>query len=245
MKLRVPWMIAALFLASTVWLGVKNRELEAALHARTAGTTVSQPAMPAPNQDPWRPTQPRPAASPVGQAFNDAPKPPALPSPPEESRMERRVRRSEELAAMFGRLDGESAEAYQARVAPMISLALAKRRDEVKAMRAQAEAAANVTPAQSQALDAAFAKTYTDVIEYTNAAVAAGQISPYSRNVSGWLEYAGGLGGLLNDAERQVGAVLAPEQLQALQNSGFEWGEYLGTIAPWETLKAPPPRPRP
>ena len=31
-------------------------------------------------------------------------------------------------------------------------------------------------------------------------AVADGMLSPYERNVSGWLEYAGGLGGILGDA---------------------------------------------
>ena len=27
-----------------------------------------------------------------------------------------------------------------------------------------------------------------------------------------------------------------------MSSAGFEWGEYLGTMAPWENLDAPPPQ---
>jgi hypothetical protein len=67
-------------------------------------------------------------------------------------------------------------------------------------------------------------------------------LSPYERNVSGWLEYAGGLGGILNDANAQIGKVLSPDQVKTLSTSGFEWGEYLGLNAPWENLNPPPAR---
>ncbi|MGE3769012.1 MAG: hypothetical protein AB7L94_42565, partial [Kofleriaceae bacterium] len=90
-------------------------------------------------------------------------------------------------------------------------------------------------------LDAAFEKVYADVLDYTNKAITDGQLSPYERNVAGWLDYAGGLGGMLTEANGQIGKILTPEQLKAMSSSGFEWGEYLGLSAPWEQLKPPPP----
>ena len=77
-------------------------------------------------------------------------------------------------------------------------------------MRKEAEAKAGVTPEQSKKLDKAFEKVYADALDYTNKAVADGLLSPYERNVSGWLEYAGGLGGILNDANGQIGQILSP-----------------------------------
>jgi hypothetical protein len=61
--------------------------------------------------------------------------------------------------------------------------------------------------------------------------------------VTGMLQYAGGLGAILEGAEGRIGKILSPEQLRAMQDAGFEWGEYLGVNAPWERLRAPPPRP--
>jgi hypothetical protein len=69
-------------------------------------------------------------------------------------------------------------------------------------------------------------------------------LSPYDRNVSGWLQYAGNLGNMLEEANGQIGQILGPDQLKALSDSGFEWGEYLGLEAPWEQLHAPPPPPK-
>jgi hypothetical protein len=54
------------------------------------------------------------------------------------------------------------------------------------------------------------------------------------------LQYAGGLGSILEGAEARVGGILTPTQVQAIYASGFEWGEYLGVTAPWERLHAPP-----
>jgi hypothetical protein len=42
--------------------------------------------------------------------------------------------------------------------------------------------------------------------------------------------------------EGQLGKILAPDQVKAMYDSGFEWGEYLGLQTPWEQLKPPPPR---
>lgn len=157
--------------------------------------------------------------------------------------MERRARRTEELAQMFGRLEGESEEEYRSRVMPLISGGLLVPRMKIEEQRKVAQAKAHVTPEQSAQLDKAFDKIYGDVLDYTNKALTDGQLSPYERNVSGWLEYAGGLGGLLGEANGQIGKILEPTQVRAMSDAGFEWGEYLGLKAPWEQLK-PPPAPR-
>ena len=143
---------------------------------------------------------------------------------------------------MFGRLDGETEEEYRNRIVPLIKAGLLIPRQRVDEMRKQAETQAGVTAEQSKKLDQAFEKVYADAIDYTNKAVADGLLSPYERNVSGWLEYAGGLGGILNDANGQIGQILSAQQVKAMSQSGFEWGEYLGMNAPWENLKPPPPR---
>jgi hypothetical protein len=62
-------------------------------------------------------------------------------------------------------------------------------------------------------------------------AITDGQLSPYERNVSGWLELAGGLGGILHDANGQIGKILDPSQPRAMSDAGFEWGKYLGVKA--------------
>jgi hypothetical protein len=123
---------------------------------------------------------------------------------------------------------------------PMITTGLAIPRARVEEMRRVAEEKAHVTPEQSKQLDRAFDKTYDDVIAYTDKAIADRQLSPYERNVAGWLEFAGGLGTILNDAQTQIGTVLSSDQMRAMSDSGFEWGEYLGMLAPWERLQAPP-----
>ena len=156
--------------------------------------------------------------------------------------MEKRQRRQQEFAAMFGRTDGETEDEYRARIVPLIKTGLALPRSRVEDMRKEAEAKAHVTPEQSQKLDHAFDKTYADVLDYTNKAIADGQLSPYERNVAGWLDFAGGLGGILTNANGQIGKILDAGQMKAMYDSGFEWGEYLGLNAPWERVNPPPPR---
>jgi hypothetical protein len=146
---------------------------------------------------------------------------------------------------MFGRLDGETDDEYRARILPLLKLGLTGPRERVAEMRKLAEEKAHVTPAQSAELDKAFTKVYDDVLDYTNKAIGDGQLSPYERNVAGWLDYAGGLGGILTSANGQIGKVLNPGQIKAMSDAGFEWGEYLGFNAPWERLSPPPPRPKP
>ncbi|HEX3759947.1 MAG TPA: hypothetical protein VHW23_14630 [Kofleriaceae bacterium] len=241
---RASWVLGTTSVASTalaVWLYLDNRALRAELtsHAAAAPAAV-QPAAPAAQPaSPWAPRTALPIVHTAGPA-------PALPEPTPESetqsRMERRARRTDELAAMFGRLDGESDADYRARILPMITAGLMVPRMRVDEQRKLAQDKAHVTPEQSAKLDQAFDKVYGDVLDYANKAVADGQVSPYERNVSGWLEFAGGLGGILHDANAQIGKILDPAQVRAMSDAGFEWGEYLGAKAPWEQLAPPPPR---
>lgn len=169
--------------------------------------------------------------------------PPQLADKPKESRLERRLRRQGELAALLGRDADETEEEYRERMLPFLKMALEKPRANVDEMRKAAEAAAKVTADQSKELDAAFEDVYAELLDYTNGAVADGQLTPYDRNVKGLLQYAGGLGAILEGAEGRVGKILTPEQIRTMYGTGFEWGEYLGVRAPWEQLRPPPPRP--
>jgi hypothetical protein len=241
---RVTWVLAGttlLGIVTSIWLYMDNRSLRDRSTSRPA--VVAEAATPvAPEHDdadPWlEAAKSRTAKLPM---LGTTP-PPSLPDQPKESRMERRARRTEEFGAMFGRADGETEEEYRARIVPLIQLGLAKPRERVAEMRKVAEEKANVSPDQSARLDKAFDKVYSDVLDYTNKAITDGQLSPYERNVAGWLDYAGGLGGILNDANGQIGNILGPDQMRAMYDSGFEWGEYLGAMAPWEKLTPPPPR---
>lgn len=226
--------------ASSIWLYLDNRSLRSELSERPA-VVAAEPAPEAVSPTP-KPTEQAPA--PEGSAVASATPAPALPEAKEESRMERRARRTEEFAAKFGRLDGETDDEYRARIMPMLQLALAGPRMRVAEMRRVAEEKAKVTAQQSAELDKAFEKVYEDVVDYTNKAIADGQLSPYERNVAGWLDYAGGLGGILNTANGSIGKILEPGQMQAMYDAGFEWGEYLGVSAPWERINPPPPPPK-
>src|SRR5262249_41132264 len=136
---------------------------------------------------------------------------------------------------------GESAADYRARVVPLITAGLTRPRADVQDQRAQLEAKAGVTQVQHQKLDAAFAGVYDDLLSYTNHAIADGELTPYGSNVAGRPDYAGGLGAILDGANGKIAEILSPEQQRAFTDSGFEWAEYLGVLAPWEKLDAPPP----
>jgi hypothetical protein len=235
---RATWLLGVTSLVGVslaFWLYQDNRALRAQLAAHPA-PAVAAAIAPPPSAE-LHTQAARTAAIPRAAA-----RPPALPDAPSESRMDRRARRTEEFAQMFGRLEGESEDDYKSRVMPMIAAGLLVPRMKLEEARKVAQDKAHVTPEQSARLDKAFDKIYGDVLDYTNKAVIDGQLSPYERNVSGWLEYAGGLGGLLTDANGQIGKILEPSQVRAMADSGFEWGEYLGVKAPWEQLKPPPPR---
>jgi len=246
---RQTWIAAAAAAASliaAVYFYLDNRELErkvSALEARAAAPVAS---------DPWASGAPTAAPAPAGGVGElsrglggpiDGADAPELVDPPKESRLERRMRRQDELAALLGRLDGETEEEYRARILPLMEMALSRPREQLAEQRRAAEAAAGVSEEQSKKLDVVFDEVYDEVLTFTNAAIQDGQLTPYERNVSGMLEYAGGLGAILGGAEQKIGGVLSPGQLQTIYGSGFEWAEYLGVSAPWEQLQPPPPPP--
>ncbi len=224
-------------LATSIWLYLDNRSLRGELTDKSAVVaTTNTVAVSGP--DPW--TQPKARSAEI-KARTTPGVQPSLPEEPKESRMDRRARRTEEFGAMFGRHDGETEEEYRNRIAPMIAAGLMMPRMKANESRRVAEEKAHVTPEQSAKLDKAFDKVYSDVLDYTNKAITDGTLSPYERNVAGWLDYAGGLGGVLTDAQGQVGKILDPGQVKTMYEAGFEWGEYLGVNAPWEKLTPPPP----
>jgi hypothetical protein len=240
---RATWLLGATSLGAAslaLWLYLDNRALRAELSGRAAPAAAAPAPVPAAARlaEPMSRTALPAARTPAATG-------PALPEAPTESRMDRRARRTEEFAAMFGRLDGESEADYKARILPLVSAGLTVPRLRLEEQRKVAQDKAHVTPQQSARLDQAFDKVYGDVLDFTNKAIADGQLSPYERNVSGWLEYAGGLGGILNDTNAQIGKILDPSQIRTMSDAGFEWGEYLGVKAPWEQLRPPPPPPRP
>ncbi|MGE0548881.1 MAG: hypothetical protein AB7O24_17725 [Kofleriaceae bacterium] len=227
---------------TSLWLYFDNRSLQRDLeaHAETATVELAAGAQASPETDAWAP---RSASAPSLSSRGTTP-PPSLPNLPKESRLDRRVAKTEMYAALFGRLEGETEEEYRARVMPAIEERLSKPRARVAENRKLAEAKAGVTPEQSAALDKAVDKVYSDVLDYANRAIADGTISPYKRNVSGWMEVVGGFGGIMTDAETQFGKIIGPDKLKAMYDAGFEWPEYVGFSAPWEKLTPPPPPPR-
>ena len=241
---RAAWIFAVTSVvaaAAAIWLYLDNRALRERLAtqptASASSATAETQVAAAKPVDPW--TSAGPAAG-FAKSTGSGPIPTLAPEK-EESRFERRQRRQLEFAAKFGRLDGETDEEYRARIAPLIATGLSLPRMRMDEMRKEMEEKAGVTPEQSKKLDAAFEQVYDQALDYTNKAIADGTLSPYERNVSGWLEFAGGLGGILTDANSSIGQILTPQQVKTISSSGFEWGEYLGAKAPWERLNPPPP----
>ena len=227
----------------SAWLYLDNRELRGELADRgpPAAKTASAEAGPR-GGDPWLDAKRPVTEAPGPRSGSITPPPqPALPQGPVENRNDRRARRTAELSAMFGRIEGETEEEYRARVMPMITAGLTKIRNRTTDMRKAAEEKAGVTAEQSAQLDKAFEKAYTDVIDYANEAITDGKVSPYKRDMANWLQVAGDFGNMLNNVQGQIGKILSPAQVKAMYDAGFEWGEYLGANAPWERLKPPPP----
>ena len=235
-------VVAAAGVTTSIVLYLQKRALEDELaqHAPAAADPWAAPvAARADAPGPAGATPQAPITLSRGAAFVG--KTPELPAPKEETRLERRVRRRAEIAALLGRQDGESADDYRARIVPLITGGLAKPRADVEDLRRQLEQKANVTPEQHAKLDAAFQDAYGELLKYTNGAIAEGELSPYKTNVAGMLDYAGGLGQILDGAEGKIGTILTPDQQRTFSDSGFEWAEYLGVLAPWERLDPPPP----
>jgi hypothetical protein len=230
-------------LLTSVWLWLENRELRDVVADQAPGAAVADSGA-ASDDDPWLDSnKPDEDRGPRSGTITTTP-PPMLPGKKAESRNERRARRNAEISALLGRLEGETEEEWKNRVWPLIDGRLSKLRNRTADMRKLAEEEAGITKDQSAALDRVFEKTYTEVLDYANEAIADGRLSPYKRDVANWLELAGGFGTMLNSVQGQIGKVLSPTQLKAMYDSGFEWSEYIGLHAPWEKLRAPPPPPR-
>ncbi|MGE0871978.1 MAG: hypothetical protein AB7P03_25695 [Kofleriaceae bacterium] len=228
---------------TSLWLYFDNRLLRYELeeHVKPTATEVAEAGQADDDtEDGWAP---RSASIPPIRSIGNTPAP-TLPSLSRESRLDRRIAKTELYAALFGRIEGETEEEYRQRVMPVLQEKLAKPRARVAENRKIAEQKAGVTPEQSAALDKAVDKVYSDVLDYANRAIADGTISPYKRNVSGWMEVVGGFGGIMTDAEAQFGKIIGPDKLKAMYEAGFEWPEYVGFSAPWEKLTPPPPAPR-
>jgi hypothetical protein len=216
---------------TSLWLYKENRSLRAELEAKNAPAKTED----APKQD--EDTTPKPSTP----AYRPIQFPTIQSGPNDQTRLDKRAQKQQELSAMFGRQDGETDDQYRARVMPFLSAILALPRKHIVEMRKLAEQKANVTPDQDEQIEAALGPVYQNIMSYANGEIADGKLSPYERNVASWLEFAGGLGPILEDANGTLGRILSTDQAKAMYDTGFEWGEYLGLEAPWEQLNPPPP----
>ena len=253
--MNAKWLLVAtttVSLAACVWLYSENRSLQRQLEQRDAPADEAQErAAPVPEAE----ATPALAAAKTGDetakkrswdfSRNSADRPKLQEESKKETRQARRKRRQAEVTALFGRLDGETEEEYRERMVPFLEMTLAVPRSRVKDARRAAEEAAGVTEEQRTQLDAVFADASTEALALTNRALESGDLTPYDRNWSGVMNVAGGLGAILEGTESQIGEILSPEQTRTIYEQGFEWGEYLGVIVPWEELNPPPPPPEP
>jgi hypothetical protein len=223
-------------IATSIWLYSENRALKEQVseHAATAAAAA----------DPWA-QHPAGGESHARTGAVNLPRAarPSVPDAPEVpfnlSWLDRRAHRQKELSALFGRGATESEADYRARVVPLVKAGLSQPRQHAEEMRKSAEEKAHVTPAQSQQLDQVFRGVFGDAVTYANKAITDGTVSPYEQNMASLLEFGGGLGAMLQDANTQIGRILSPEQMRAMTSSGFEWGQYLGVEIPWDDVTPP------
>src|SRR5687768_15148366 len=145
------------FLAS-VWLYLDNRSLREEVQEKTDVIAKAEvkPAM----------TEAEAAEYEAKKARDGkftAPTPQPVLEVKKEHRLDRRKRRQEEFAAMFGRNPDETEEQWRERVAPLIAAGLMKTRLRTQDTRRIAEEKAKVTPEQSAKIDQAMEKVYADV----------------------------------------------------------------------------------
>lgn len=225
-------------IATSIWLYSENRSLKEKVAEQTATAAAAA--------DPWS-AHPATGESHARTAAINLPHAAraSVPDAPEVpfnlSWLDRRMHRQKELSTLFGRGANESEADYRARVVPLVKAGLSQPRQHADEMRKAAEEKAHVTPAQSQQLDQVFRGVFGDAVNYTNKAITDGTVSPYEQNMASLLEFGGGLGAMLQDANTQIGRILSPEQMRAMTASGFEWGQYLGVQIPWEDVTPPPP----
>ena len=239
-------LLAALTACALLYLENRSLRSELEAHPAAASAADSEATSGRESEDPdEREARDERPANPVSRLLFRGPRPTpeTVDEPKKETRQERRQRRQLELEAMFGRLDGETEDEYRERMVPFVKSVLAQPRERLAEARKAAEEAAGVTEEQRGKIDAALGDAYNEVMALTNEALQTGDLTPYSRNWSGALNYAGGVGAILEGTENRMNEILGPEQRDAIYDRGFEWGEYLGVTAPWEQLNPPPPPP--
>ena len=159
-----------------------------------------------------------------------------------QEHVERRDRRQDRMIAFLGRQEGESEDEYRARMSPLVAMGLAGPRKLFEEGKEQAFTAANVNQEQRASLDAITGSAFEEALDLANRAITSGEVSPYERNPTALLALAGSMGAVLEDTQQKINQVLTPEQQKIMTESGFDWAEYLGVSAPWETLSPPPPQ---
>jgi hypothetical protein len=238
--------ITVLLAAACGYLVYANAQLRdrAESAPSTTATATSEPkTKDQESDDDSRPAGKRPGL--LSRLAGRSRKRPQLEVPNEETREQRRRRRSEEMRALLGRDPGESEDEYIERLRPVVVAGLAEPRMRTGNARRAAEDAAEVSDEQRSEIDAILSDTYDEAMTLANQAIQSGDVSPYRRNWAGALQAAGGIGSVLQSTEERIGQVLSPEQRQIMYDAGFEWGEYIGANTPWENLKPPPPPPEP
>lgn len=244
---------SAVLLAVIAWQFRANRRLERALAARSH-TPVASPATAATPDDASADASERarvaggkPSRDPASmlgkldQAIRAARDAKPDPSPTgDDSRESRREQRQKFIRMMLGRLDGESDEAYRARVAPLVTFALARPRERFEQRRKDFEAAAELTPEQHDELDRAVADAHGELLALANKSIAAGDLTPYKRNPRGVLAFLGGAVTTVDTVDARLKKSLSPQQLELMDQTGFDLVEYLGVTAPWEKATPPP-----
>ena len=83
-----------------------------------------------------------------------------------------------------------------------------------------------------------------ELVGLANQSIASGDLTPYKRNTAGILNFVGGVAGIADGFDARVRQILGADQLRLLEDTGFDFIEYLGFTTPWENLTPPPPSPK-
>jgi len=228
-------------------LSVASIALSLWLYLETARCAPSSPAhrLPGPRRGPRRgrrASAERPATAAAHRrpiAPPAASPPPTLPETPTRPGWTGRGAAPRSSPRSFGRLDGETTTIQGADPAAAERRAWWSRGYAPRSSEGRAGKGARHPGAVGQARQRRSTRSTATSSTYQQA-VSDGPAVPYERNVSGWLEFAGGLGGSQRRLrpDRQV---LEPSQVRTMYTAGFEWGEYLGSRRRGNSWKPPPP----